>query len=44
MLSIEITDEKTGDSEVFEDLVEDLDLEDCLADGACVSEEIFEFS
>ncbi|KXA99047.1 hypothetical protein AKJ41_06050, partial [candidate division MSBL1 archaeon SCGC-AAA259O05] len=41
MLSIEITDEKTGDSEVFEELVEDLDLEDCLADGAYDSEEIF---
>ncbi len=42
MLSIEVTDEKTGDSEVFEDLVSDLNLEDCLADGAYDSEEIFE--
>ncbi|KXA93275.1 hypothetical protein AKJ64_01040 [candidate division MSBL1 archaeon SCGC-AAA259E17] len=42
LLSIEVTDEKTGDSEVFEELVEDLDLEDCLADGAYDSEEIFE--
>ncbi|KXB08526.1 hypothetical protein AKJ56_01050 [candidate division MSBL1 archaeon SCGC-AAA382N08] len=42
LLSIEVTDEKTGDSEVFEDLVEDLDLENCIADGAYDSEEIFE--
>lgn len=41
LLSLEVTDEKTGDSEVFEELVGDLDLEDCLADGAYDSEEIF---
>lgn len=41
LVSLEVTDEKTGDSEVFEDLVEDLDLEDCLADGAYDAEEIF---
>ncbi|KXB04790.1 hypothetical protein AKJ50_02010 [candidate division MSBL1 archaeon SCGC-AAA382A13] len=42
LLSIEVTDEKTGDSKVFGKLVKDLDLEDCLADGAYDSEEIFE--
>lgn len=42
MLSIEITDEKTGDSEVFEELVEDLDLKECLMDGAYDTKEIFE--
>ncbi|KXB07259.1 hypothetical protein AKJ54_00470 [candidate division MSBL1 archaeon SCGC-AAA382K21] len=42
LLSIEVTDEKTGDSEVFEELIENLNLEDCLADGAYDSEEIFE--
>lgn len=42
LISLEITDEKTGDSEVFEDLVEDVDLKDCLADGAYDTEEIFE--
>ncbi len=39
---VEVTDERTGDSEVFEDLVEDLNLKDCLADGAYDTEEIFE--
>lgn len=42
LLSIEITDEKTGDSEVFGDLVEDLDLKNCLGDGAYDTEEVFE--
>ncbi|KXB00322.1 hypothetical protein AKJ42_01160, partial [candidate division MSBL1 archaeon SCGC-AAA261C02] len=41
LLSIEVTDEKTGDSEVFEDLVEDLDPEDCLGDGGYDSEKVF---
>jgi len=43
LLSVEVTDERTGDSEVFEDLVEDLDLDDCLADGAYDAEKVFEF-
>lgn len=42
LLSLEVTDERTGDSEVFEELAEDLDLKGCLADGAYDSEEIFE--
>ncbi|KXB03461.1 hypothetical protein AKJ47_02175 [candidate division MSBL1 archaeon SCGC-AAA261G05] len=41
ILSIEVTDEKTGDSEVFEDLVEDLDPKDCLGDGGYDSEKVF---
>ena len=43
LLSIEVTDEKTGDSEVFEDLVGSLELDDCLADGAYDTENIFDF-
>lgn len=42
LLSIEVTDEKSGDSEVFEELVDDLNLEDCLADGVYDTKEIFE--
>jgi len=41
LLSIEVTDEKTGDSEVFEPLVENLNLKDCLGDGAYDEEEVF---
>jgi len=41
ILSIEVTDEKTGDPEVFEDLVEGLNLEDCLGDGGYDSEKVF---
>lgn len=42
LLSIEVTDEKTGDSEVFEPLVEDLNLEECLGDGGYDDKEVFE--
>lgn len=42
LLSIEVTDEKTGDSEVFEPLVKNLNLKDCLGDGAYDDEEVFE--
>lgn len=42
LISIEVTDEKTGDSEKFGDLVKDIDLEDCLADGSYDDEDAFE--
>jgi hypothetical protein len=41
LLSIEVTDEKTGDSEKFEDLVKDLEMKDCLGDGSYDAEEVF---
>lgn len=43
LLSLEVTDETTHDSAVFEDLVADVELEDCLADGAYDTEAIFEY-
>ncbi len=42
--SLEVTDEKTGDSKLFENPVEDLHLENCLADRAYDTEDIFELS
>lgn len=36
LLSIEVTDEKTGDPEKFESLVEGLNVADCLGDGAYI--------
>lgn len=42
LLSIEVTNEKAGDSEVFGTLVNDLNLNDCLGDGAYDDEEVFE--
>ncbi|KXB03192.1 hypothetical protein AKJ45_02275 [candidate division MSBL1 archaeon SCGC-AAA261F19] len=41
LLSIEVTDEKTGDSKMFEPLIDDLNLEDCLGDGGYDSREVF---
>ncbi|KXB02149.1 hypothetical protein AKJ44_01305 [candidate division MSBL1 archaeon SCGC-AAA261F17] len=42
LLSIEVTDEKTKDSKMFEPLVEDLNLKDCLGDGGYDDKEVFE--
>lgn len=42
LLSMKVTDEKTGDSEVFESLVENLNLKDCLGDGSYDDKEVFE--
>ncbi len=39
---IKVTDEKTTDSETFEPLVENLNLKNCLADGAYDHKEAFE--
>ena len=42
LLSIEVTDEKTADQKVFEPLVKNLNLENCLADGAYDHHKVFE--
>lgn len=41
LLSIEVTDEKTGDSEMAETLLKDLNLKDALMDGAYDDKEVF---
>ncbi len=43
LVSLEITDEKTADCEMFEPLLKDLNLKDVLADGAYDNEDSFEF-
>jgi len=43
LLSIEITEENTSDSEVLHPLLKDVNFEDALADGAYDTNDAFEF-